>query len=577
MTAVTSVTGPASFNLGAFDSVRLNGGRGTIAFTSAAPNVAPSHADKIDNKTFGPYGAPMSVVLTVNSGSCDYTITYGDPALQALVSGGGIGRPNTLAIIGDSISGYNFQRITATAVTRTSNVVSVTAASHGIPNGARVALYGVTNDETMNTSWAIGTRVDANTITFPSIGADGTGTLSTARLVNLQNWSAQGYLAWALSLSNARAKLVYAGVRGGATTDQIVASGFITQCIAAAPGNAIVMLGINNATGADGADTIISKLYSQIYQPLLAASIRVFAMALMPVGSGLSSFAAVTAKILQVNEGIRRLCASTPGMVFVNDHRVLVDPLNASAGAAATGILNGTDNLHPQDKGGYVAAGPLATALTTALTPLDDLVASNGDNYGTSTSNKNLLDAGLMTGTTGTVAGSVTNGGGVGVATNWVCDSSGTVTSATATLSARSDGYGYDQVLTFKPGGSNAQAIIRTATAAMSGRITGGKYYEMLMEVTATGVSASNMSNLTAYLSLTIDGVSYSLGQINGFTGDSSVPTADLTAIVWRSLPMWIPTGTIASAQITVLARFSAASATDLVLKVGRVSFKDLS
>jgi len=50
--------------------------RGTITFTSAAPNSrVPSFSAKLQAKEFGPFLAPMTVSIVVEDGSCTYQLT----------------------------------------------------------------------------------------------------------------------------------------------------------------------------------------------------------------------------------------------------------------------------------------------------------------------------------------------------------------------------------------------------------------------------------------------------------------------------------------------------------------------
>lgn len=76
----TTVTGTATFGMDAFASLAVvpsaNDTRGTITFTSAAPNSdRPSFTAKLQAKTFGPFLVPMSVSIVVEDGSCTYQLT----------------------------------------------------------------------------------------------------------------------------------------------------------------------------------------------------------------------------------------------------------------------------------------------------------------------------------------------------------------------------------------------------------------------------------------------------------------------------------------------------------------------
>lgn len=57
---------------------------------------------------------------------------------------------SNFAIIGDSISGYNFGAVTVTSASRTAGIVTVVATGHGVQNGGSFALYGANEDSFNN-------------------------------------------------------------------------------------------------------------------------------------------------------------------------------------------------------------------------------------------------------------------------------------------------------------------------------------------------------------------------------------------------------------------------------------------
>ena len=76
----TTVTSTATFGMDAFASLAVvpsaSDTRGTITFTSAAPNSrVPSFSAKLQAKEFGPFLAPMTVSIVVEDGSCTYQLT----------------------------------------------------------------------------------------------------------------------------------------------------------------------------------------------------------------------------------------------------------------------------------------------------------------------------------------------------------------------------------------------------------------------------------------------------------------------------------------------------------------------
>ena len=100
----TTVTTGATFDVGPHDTLTLStGGRGTIVFTSLSGKIVNNQPLSVQNGTFGPFGVPGSITLTMTSGSCDYTVNSYSltstqvAATQALVSGAGI-YSNLLAV-----------------------------------------------------------------------------------------------------------------------------------------------------------------------------------------------------------------------------------------------------------------------------------------------------------------------------------------------------------------------------------------------------------------------------------------------------------------------------------------------
>ena len=71
----TTVTTGATFDVGPHDTLTLStGGRGTIVFTSLSGKIVNNQPLSVQNGTFGPFGVPGSITLTMTSGSCNYTV-----------------------------------------------------------------------------------------------------------------------------------------------------------------------------------------------------------------------------------------------------------------------------------------------------------------------------------------------------------------------------------------------------------------------------------------------------------------------------------------------------------------------
>lgn len=531
--------------------------------------------------TIGPYLSGDVLTITASRGAVDYTLaSYSDPAIdaaesaliQALVSGDGIVRPSasSFAILGDSLSAYAFGAVSPTSVVRTDGVSTVTAAAHGMLSGGTLALYGASEDS-FNVSGAVVTRVDANTVTFPNAGINQTATGSFAAC-DLQKLNQRGYLSWARLGAGNRITLTYVGVQGGATVVTL-GSKYVAPAIASGAKNAVVMAGVNNAAGSQTAAQISAEIISSLLDPLAAGGMRVFVMAVLPFSSAHASFAIANPKISAINETLRRYCMSKGSLIWVDGWSALIDPVAATPGNAITGTMDAS-NLHTSPRGAALVGARLAAAILAQPIPSVDLtMRANIDAFGANANSNNMLEAGLMQGTTGTVNTPV-----AGLApTGWIVGPSGTITTATASLQARADGYGNDFQVVVQPGAANAQILFNTQTAQLLGRVTGGSWYQIALEMSASGVSASNCSNVTVWLGLTIDGSAYTLGLINGFGSDTPNPSDIAANTLFLSLPFWIPAGvTITVPLLYINARFSASSASSLTLRAGCAAVRKL-
>ena len=414
------------------------------------------------------------------------------------------------------------------------------------------------------------TRVDANTFTYPAPGVDGAATGSQFG-ADLQKLSQRGYLSWARQASGNRIAVAYAGVQGGATAATIGAK-FVAPAIASGAKNAIVMAGVNNAAGSQTAAQIAAEIISSLLDPLAAAGMRVIVMAVLPFSSAHPSFVTATPKIPVINEALRRYCMGKASMIWVDAWSALVDPVAATPGNTLSGVMD-SSNLHTSPRGAALVGARLGAAIAAQPIPSVDLcLRGNIDAVGNNATSNNLLDVGLMQGTGGTVSAPVTGS----APTGWTIATTGTITSAVASLQARSDGVGQDLQVVVQPGGS-AQILCNTQSGQLLGRVVGGAWYQIALEVSASGVSASNCSNVTAWLGLNIDGSAYTLGLINGFASDTP-NTADIPAnTLFLSLPFWIPAGTITAPLLYVSARFSATAASALTLKAGCAALRKLT
>lgn len=76
MATTVSAGSSATFEVGPYDTITLTDSNaiGTLVLTSQTPKIVSDQTLAVQNGTFGPWRAPMSVVLTVTQGSADYTV-----------------------------------------------------------------------------------------------------------------------------------------------------------------------------------------------------------------------------------------------------------------------------------------------------------------------------------------------------------------------------------------------------------------------------------------------------------------------------------------------------------------------
>lgn len=157
MATTVTPAATASFQLGPFDTLTLSSGgaRGTIVLTSQAPKLCADQTLSPQSGTYGPWGAPMSVVMTITQGACDYTVNVKSLTVgqaQVLSPGAAIALPKVasrLLVIGDSrnarssvpftsLGGW-VKTVTAISAGNADGSASVTfSAAHNIPVGQRL-------------------------------------------------------------------------------------------------------------------------------------------------------------------------------------------------------------------------------------------------------------------------------------------------------------------------------------------------------------------------------------------------------------------------------------------------------
>lgn len=186
----------------------------------------------------------------------------------------------------------------------------------------------------------------------------------------------------------------------------------------------------------------------------------------------------------------------------------------------------------------------------------------------------NMIDTPLWTTATGgTLAGGVT---GVAASGIKAIINAGSPT-VVASVVARSDGLGNDQQLVITAAAASnsvdLEADYNWASSGGSvnwpGQIKAGRQYVFEGELTLSGVSGSNLSEIRPCIVAVVDGTTYTMYALNGYA-DGATLNSDLTAYHFKTAPMVLPAGTsITNFRWILLFSFSAAG-TALTAKMGR-------
>jgi lysophospholipase L1-like esterase len=186
----------------------------------------------------------------------------------------------------------------------------------------------------------------------------------------------------------------------------------------------------------------------------------------------------------------------------------------------------------------------------------------------------NMIDTPLWTTATGgTLAGGPTGVAASGIKVSTLAGSPTVV----ASVPSRGDGLGNDQQVVITAAAASNQVSIEAdfnwasngGSVNWPGQVKAGRRYSFEGEISLSGVSGSNLSELRPTIAAVIDGTTYLVYALNGYA-EGPVLNTDLTAFHFKTAPMVLPAGTtVTNFKWQITALFSAAG-TALTLKVGR-------
>lgn len=304
-----------------------------------------------------------------------------------------------------------------------------------------------------------------------------------------------GYMPWACALSGQQITFdpatanfglggdtLFAGTDGNGTHPGIMSR--VASVIASGVRHCVVLGGHNDVTTAGTSYTDICTRLAAIVAALQAGGVRVYLGTLVPV-SGMNS--ARYAKLLSVNQYIRRLSQSDPRVVLV-DWWAYINDFTAASPQQKQYWNRYNDTLHPGVKSAYAMGYVLWRAIKAAMGMSDQtyVMASQSDAFDATNGPLCSLNANpAMTGTAGTAttAGGATNATVSGqVADSWTVQKYGGSSTCTVTCSKESPRTDLDsmsngarQVVAFtttQSGGGSETIEVNTASVT----VASGKY-----------------------------------------------------------------------------------------------------
>ena len=482
-------------------------------------------------------------------------------------------RPNSLYLIGDSLTALNFTPFVISSASISSGVMTINVsvdANHYAGMVFRVANMTDASGRDLTGQYTCLTRATSTQLTCaaPAGSSNGSCILATARLYNMQLLSDSGPVNWMNILSGQKFELLGMSAGHSWTTSQIKAR--VDDAIDSGAQYIWVLGGTNNYSAvaaqvdiAGAVSTVTSDLKS-IYASILQAGRTVIACTTPPLGSPAANSYATQA-IIEGNKVIRQEARlSKGGIILVDSYAAIIDPMNAAAGSPKANYLQ-SDGVHWTARGAYYV-GKHANTQTAAVPVLDDRVMTNADNYGVNAASTNLLDNAPWTNSGGSVTAPVTGTMPAG----WQAYRNGSAAAA-ASVPARSDGFGYDAVLVTTPAAASDRGNIATTAGVPNARMAANTRYRFDMSVSLSGVSGSNISQLVAASYATVDGTALYIAA--GMYGSSTTqPDEDWSGVI-RS-PYFSYSGTLTGALPLNCTAWFSASGTALTHKVGRVAVR---
>ena len=496
------------------------------------------------------------------------------------LSAGGevIARANTVSrfvLIGDSILAAENGTRSITAMTRSGNVVTCTAASHAHITGQRIKISNAMPDS-FNGEYSI-TRIDANSFSYQNAGPDESATLSghpsggnfESRTMAWTN--PNGWFTWTNNLYFSGAINVVKNIAAGGWQADYAASteglAFIEKELGTTEfTDLIVAYGVNDLIHDMTPEQIAENLQT-LCRFGLSKNARVWVDAVKPVGSSHGSADKINKKAPVVNRLLAEYAKTTNNVVFVDTYSTMVDP---NTGLAIANTVQ-SDHIHPSAWASRTKFAPAWYAALSVIVKVNStLVKSLFDNYGNDTSSPVLFDDAPWIDTAGGTTGGTVTGG---VCLNFNVQESGSG-SVAGSIAARSDGFGYNQLLELTAAANNDAVELRVKTPTLARFV--GKKVKLFASVEVTGNTLGNLKALYPYMTQVVGGVTAYCYGGNSVTTNALWGTTDDTITCVLSTPAF-EIDASASAITIVPAVMQVAGAGTPTLKVGRVTVVEVT
>lgn len=492
-----------------------------------------------------------------------------DPVTGEIVfSGYGAAIPtrqkSSVLLVGDSFmqaNDYFWYGGSITSMVRSSNVVTVTITSHSLASKRSVRVVNVP-EAGFDGIHEI-TYTGANTFTFPSVGPDGSATVTSASVI-VQDWpSFAGPFLWANMYLGGSLQARNIAV-GGTTSTQVLAALQTALEADAEEGEVWIVCGYNDisASGFTSQTTVdnITAMVALCGQHNKV--VRVGTMA--PLGTASAKWGTTaTLWVNTVNAAIRVLPTVFQNCYVADAYPALVDSTNTSnPGVARSGALQ-TDGVHPSVRGAQEYGKAFRN--TFAVTPSRAGILSYAD-YSASAGGRSVVDS----------APWVTSGGTAGTGTSGTVGGSITV--------ERTSGTGTAVCSVVQPSiGGNAQRAVITSTdatqinmrsnngATLAARLTAGERRRLCAYVSVAGVALPNFRDIVVEWFFTVDGVTYYY-TIGTTAVVNYEPDEDFSGILVGP-EIEVPAGAITNTGWRAQIRTGGASGSALTVDVGLVGF----